>query len=426
MNVRVGAAVRAHPLTLPHHSLAPEGRNFGPCPTVTIALYTGPSARCVCCASPTASVSADHTRVWLAAPVGEGDGLAYAGFEAGGFYVRADSAGQASSPLVPFGWLPPVVSAVLPNAAAGYPTAGNVTITLRGTNLGAPLAVPEYAPDAFLRVRVYVAPVGTPFVDPITPNALPGTPPAASRWTACADAARPFGDHTTITCTLPEGAGRDLAVVAVAGGQQWTSPTPLLSYDQPRLDSMSITRAVANGTRRMQSTVTATPTGAVTTLMGPTLGGYTVTLRGANFGPSWLANVNGALAAAGSPASCIFLAWRGRPVKTLACDDFESFLGEGEVNGTLVTSWSHSAITFTMPPGAGAPLLLVSAAGQTQINVAAGDVDTGSAPAGRSPAVTDPSGGTGKPTFEYEAPVITSISPSSGPTLGGTRVNITG
>lgn len=133
------------------------------------------------------------------------------------------TAAQQSSAGYPFSYTPPTLASVSSTSA---PTTGNVPITLTGSNFGTASTV-----------TVDNSPC------PVT---LQG--------------------HTSVECTLPAGAGKDLNVVLSAGNQN--SNARLFSYTPPAILSIDPTH-------------------------GPTIGGHTLTINGSNFGTTNTVTVDG-------------------------------------------------------------------------------------------------------------------------------------
>jgi hypothetical protein len=142
-----------------------------------------------------------------------------------------DDAGMPSAPY-PFSYSPPQVTAV---TAASAPTAGGTVITITGQNFGA---------DGVSR-RVTIN----------------GSGDCSSPSTALA--------HTSITCTLPPGAGSNLPVGVEVDGQT-SSVDGSLSYDPPAIT-------------------------AVTPTHGPATGSIPLTIVGSNFSATASVAVGGAL-----------------------------------------------------------------------------------------------------------------------------------
>lgn len=190
-----------------------------------------------------------------------------------------------------FSFPPPKISSISPT---GDTTAGGATLTVSGSSFGPKGAV-----------------------------TLDGTNCPVISWT-----------DSAITCTVPAGQGKNLPLVVTAGGQ--TANTDSFSYYAPVITS------IAPGEDSTQ-------------------GGSLLTISGTNFGLSGTVKL-----------------------------DYPT---------CSVTSWDHGRITCTVPPGEGAHLpLVVTVSGQTTTNN----------------------------SFSYSPPVISSVSPLTGPTGGGTTIRIRG
>lgn len=307
------------------------GSNLGACPVVLWAT----SALSFCGATgllsarspafdPGASLSADQTTLTFTAPAGEGDGVLATGSSLG-WSVAVQAADQLQvGSAIPVSYAPPSNVAAT-NAAGGMPTVGGVTLSITGTGFGASVSgYPQSLLPPFLQLRVYVG-AGN-WTDPVTPNAT-SQPPVGSvfgspggTWRACASPIRIDSSH--ITCTLPAGAGTGLYVRVSIAGQQVQSAAASLSYDPPVLTSVSALGLSA-------------PASSSGMVVGPTSGGYSLTLSGSNFGPG------------GQPPAqefCVFLLSRKVDTRAtpLSCDGQESFEGEGEVYKGDILTWSHT------------------------------------------------------------------------------------
>ena len=411
------------------------GSNFGTCPRVSFATITlGYCAGgCPCADLPAAArsvVMRNSSVLTFPAPPGEGDGVFQTGSSLG-WTMLVNAGGQTqSSGIIRVGYLPPSVFAA--TALGGlYPTRGGVRLTITGANFGASVgAFVQASLPPYFQVRVYVG--AGAFTDPLTPSdaalitqncttgfnyttvctnvtSAPGGSSSsgssgsggpgyvAPLWRLCPNPLRV--NFTAITCDLPEGSGAGLAVIVAISGQPGVSASPLLTYDPPVVTNLTSVYDLAgwlaggsgnalplvitgNATSQAAplASMTASARGAVTSLRGPTRGGFYVVVNGANFGPNMTGTRGG--------WSCIFVAWRYRdPTAPFACDGWESFAGEGEVYAPRVLSWTHERVIFVMSPGAGDANVLVFAGGQTQINGRSGS------------GLADPSGGTGDPRF---------------------------
>ncbi len=226
--------------------------------------------------------SQTHTELLCTLPAGAGASQA----------VQVTVAGQASGTRT-FSYNAPLLSSLMPSNG---PTAGGAVLTLTGTNFGAAGAT------------VTIGGVSCPLTSQ---------------------------SHTQLLCTLPPGAGASNAVQVTVAGQ--SSNTRTFSYDAPSLGQLSPTT-------------------------GPTSGAVTLTLTGSNFGAS------GAVVSVGG-ATC------------------------------PITQQSHTELRCTLPAGAGLNNPVdVSVAGQTS-----------------SPL-----------SFNYAAPSLSALSPTTGPTNGGITLTLTG
>jgi hypothetical protein len=239
-----------------------------------------------------------------------------------------------SSNMVPFSYLPSTVTSVTSTNGL-FPTEGGVQLIIVGRNFGAP------SKDKLRGVN---------------PLSVDLTQVGFSSL-SCTDVQRQ--SHTQLTCTLPQGAGSNLGVVATIANVQgnvgngvWYglgSPASLTStqgYDRP-----SITRAYVIPSSIDTATIsTSSPSDLFalalpktgTKLNASTAGGDWIILEGINFGEA-------------SPSNCAFMAWWFRDSsRVLTCDDMESFQGEGEISSTNSSIvWGHKLVAFRVIPGLG-------------------------------------------------------------------------
>jgi hypothetical protein len=290
-----------------------------------------------------------------------------------------------------------VSASVVANATVGaspFPTQGGVTIELSGSNFGVrnPL---RQLPAAGSPLGVYVT----------LSNLLPASGvPDGGAVLACGDAVRV--SQTLITCTLPAGAGAFLAVAATVANVRGGSAGAVFAYSPPAIsaaymvsnsttiDPMDVSATVSSSAALrgivvapgINSMITGAgaPLNPWLALSGQTEGGDFLVLEGSNFG-------------APSPLNCAFLAWWSRKLDALACDGQESFLGEGEIGAAQVVLWSHTLVIVALSPGLGTKDVQLSVRGSRLVQP-------------RKSALSI--------MFQYNAPVITSLSPSSGPTSG--------
>jgi hypothetical protein len=382
------------------------GSNFGNKPVVTVGdtnIIVPTSAITSC-----DSAGQVHTCLEFSVPEGEGNGkdAQYTDLNEDrantpfpkGFTVYSMTpvpiGASQSSNMVPFSYLPSTVTSVT-SLNGLFPTEGGVQIIIVGKNFGAatnPLRTPN-------PLSVDLTQVGFDSL-------------------SCIDVQRQ--SHTQLTCTLPQGAGSNLGVVATIASVQgnvgsgvWYglgSPASLTStqgYDRP-----SITRAYVIPSSIDTDTITAsTPSDLFalalpktgTKLNASTAGGDWIILEGINFGEA-------------SPSNCAFMAWWYRDsARVLTCDDMESFQGEGEVsssNSSIV--WGHKLVAFRVIPGLGQKEIALVVRQNTQ-----------GLPSQSSNAIR----------FSYNTPVISTIDIIDGATgktttgvntEGGDTVTITG
>lgn len=184
-------------------------------------------------------------------------------------------------------------------------------------------------------------------------------------------------NHTTIMCAAPAGDGVNHDVTVNIAGQAATR-LPALSYAPPVITAINVTGEAL------------------------TAGGFNFTITGTNFGVR-------------ADSSCVFMMWPYRPnmappncltranLASLAAQGAatnlrDDFLGEGELPGWRIRAQTHSTIIVTAPPGGGVRQVAVTINGQTS----------------------------GLVGFTYAPPVVYSMTPVMGGTLGGDVVTLQG
>ena len=412
-------------------------------------------------------------------PGGDGAGFAYS---ATGYQLFLQAGDQYSfnfsvaSPQ--FQYNPPTVTSVTSSATVPgcrFPTLGvcsdklPITLTVRGHDFGQPIEAFGETPDNSQPVVSFYRPVD-----------VGGFATALQ----CADVNR-VSDFL-MTCTLPRGGGGGLTVRVQAIEPQWFGDsTPGFSYDAPviteayaairdirlpappcynvtietynnqlnatifspsptcppaparltvltagQLNTRALQFNLPNGLAATTATwietyggvanngsfagLAASPhaqaTGAL--LSGPTLesvtpagGGaaqyYTyITLYGSNFGD------------AAPGLNCPLMAWAYRAATgndPAVCDGMENFLGEGEVDSSItggrILHWNNTMVVFIAPSGIGLK--------DVDLNV-------------RGNSIALPPGDPRRVRFQYMAPIITSVTPTSIDANGGTFVELTG
>lgn len=309
-----------------------------------------------------------HTRIVGTLPVGEGTNQP----------VLVVTASGTSNEDITFDYNGPVVTGITP---ASGPTSGGVLLTILGENFGA----------------------------------TPGTVQIGS-----ADAPISSWQDNRIQATLPEGVGLDLPVMVTVDAGLSTSDFTF-DYDPPTLQSIS-------------------------PVNGPTSGGTIITLLGSNFGPApgsvrigeqvavpslWshtqvevtlppgvgLDNTVAVTTASGTTMDNITFNYNGPTVTNIAPasgptaggvlltilgEDFGAMPGSVSVGGVSAqpSQWSHVRIEAPLPPGVGLnkPVVVTTTSGQSNQNV----------------------------VFDYDAPALSSVTPTSGPTSGGVLLTIHG
>jgi hypothetical protein len=337
------------------------GTDLGTDPVVLVGdgYVLGPGAAGVIAACP--GTAGLHTCYEFSAPPGEGDGKRIPPYAPLGFTVRLDAGNQNTNPLG-YAYSSPVVYSVTAadpaasganatTGARGFPTRGGVLVTLAGDQFGEKR---PFRPDSAIVVRF-------------------GRPSEPTSWLECANPVRV--SHTLLNCTLPEGAGKNLNIDVSVAGVDAISPWATFSYDGPAVTGWSI----AAGLRPASTSTTTTGGGAGNATLVPSgarseaarapfahdvlrpapAGGDVITLTGTNFG-------------ARNDLHCAFLTWAyrssdaGRGASaTWMCNRGEDWLGEGEVDASLVDDWTHERISFRVPPGLGVKELQLSVRGST-------------------------------------------------------------
>jgi hypothetical protein len=223
--------------------------------------------------------------------------------------------------------------------------------------------------------------------------------------------------HTSITCTVPAGVGANQPVVVTVGGQ--TSNTLSFSYNAPSLTGIApASGGTAGGAAMTISGTSFGASGAVVTVGGNacpvttqthtsitctvpagvganqpvrvTVGGQSSNTLGFTYTPpvlSSLSPTNGATAG-------------GVPL-VLTGSNFGASGATVTVGGTAcpVTAQSHTSVTCTQPAGVGTSLPVVLTVGGQASNSL---------------------------SFSYNAPTLSSLTPTSGSTAGGALLTVNG
>lgn len=381
------------------------GTNLGPCPSVRINYfdsmypadsYTVGSDDTVNCLAyqknardeykskvrPCSNTEGLHTCYEFDTFEGEGDGTQLG--LASGFTIdlvtegaAEGDAGFVSTPAeFRMSYESAVISAVAALTAGGFPTEGGAPIRITGNNFGKyPSAL---AFNATQDVSIMFGTVATGFNLP------------------CINVNRE--SHTSVTCTIPEGSGRDLFVKATVAGLTGTSAAGVLSYTPPSISAMSI---VQDGVVTRSVNASTVSGGGSFVIGGPTTGGYSLVLDGVNFGVE------------SEFYHCTFLSWSSRSANTFSCGlnaadrSMDAFIGQGKIATSGVVAHSHRRIEIIVPEGVGSKDVVVYVRGNM--------------------LTAAPGGGGGFPRFVYDAPVFTAdITPRTAPTVGGQVLTLVG
>lgn len=383
-----------------------------------------------------------HTNIVFAAPTGQGTNVA----------VVVSVAGQEAGPTT-FSYSPPSITGIAPGSAA---TIGGTTLTIMGGNFGLSGKVSMGGAECVVSSWghteiVFAAPAGQGTNIPVvvtvagqgsapkmvsysppsitdvnptsasttggTPLTIHGSDFGISGQVRLGTAACPVSSwsHTQIICDAPAGQGTNLSIVVMVAGQE--SAPISFGYSPPTITQINPTAAAtiggtpltitgnnfgSSGTVRLgtvQCSVSSwndiriicdAPAGQGTNLaMVVSVGGQDSPPKFFSYSPPSITDI--------SPTAVTTIG--GTPL-TINGNNF-GLSGSVRLGSAIcpVSNWSHTNIVCTSPAGQGANLpLVVSVAGQAS-----------------SPM-----------SFGYLPPSITGISPSSGPTSGGTVLTIIG
>ena len=390
-----------------------EGANFGFCPEVTLTVarvgvvatlrycdgVTGDDITGDATSSPY-TVAHSHTALEFDIPPGQGSEL----------FLAIRTASQESDPPLRFGYAPPSVSSVQlvgagggggcgggggggGGGASGAPTAGGTTVVVEGDNFGFNPAGPTLPPTVW-------------FTNDGVASALGAL--------ACADVEREAGSwHVRVTCTLPAGGGQGFTAHVQAGDQTGALPDAL-SFAPPSFTTAEVEVVGAGGGGRRRLAAVTADVNAGDVLVGPTAGGFNVTIAGSNLGHIDVVASGGG----GASEVCVVLTdplvvapqrvssggvaqQQQQQVGVASCAEARA-AASSSPSTTVVTDvlrHDHTGVTFVMPAGLGTRRVSVLVYGQ---------------------AVGTPA------AFAYAAPVAFAASPAHGPTDGGTTVTLNG
>jgi len=427
------------------------GTNFGQTATVTVnsgSGYSGPAT----CTSPV--ISGGGTQLVCTAPAGSG--------VADVLIMVPSTSGQTSS--IPFTYAAPVISSYTCSGNCG--TRGGGILTLTGTNFGSTASLPVSvtvnaiscsvtAVNSHTQIQctlpagsgvnkpivvtvdgqnsnsfnfAYTAPAVTSFTPPTVPATggtitLSGTNFGGSGVTAsvsilggtCSITTR---DHETIQCTAPSRISTLVSSGTITVDGQSTA-TPLLFYTTPAAVSINPTTIPTAG-----QSVTLTGTNMASPATSIVLDGVTITPSSSGDTSISFAFPAGAgtshalyVAVAGYVSNTLSVAYTAPvlssitfptgvnnpvPDGTTAVTLTGTNFGPNTLPGTVailsslfsISSWSHTQLVGTFPQGSGTVTVTVTQAGA----------------GAQSSSISN---------VQYAAPIISSISPSTVPTSGG-------
>ena len=389
------------------------GTNLGISPVIALGdQFTRSGSDLRSCPGLSAPTEFPHTCFEFTTPEGEGSGELLPPYIPAGFTWTL-VAGSQSSATLRYRHAPPRVTAVVSSTGL-FPTSGNnVTLTIRGVNFGKT----KDGRDESVLVSFR--------------RAGEATPPQACLSAGGEPAVR--ADHSTITCVLPDGSGKNMEVLVVIAGTASANSSLGFSYDAPTFTAVTayayagvgatgepildagIPRASYNSTDQSYALYAANYT-----LEGGPIG--KPQLRAGTTGNDTVLVIYGSNLGRRDPAHCVCLLDVGRPTYLLppaeftfaegdecVCNNQEDYLGEGEVPFARILSWTHERIVLRPNEGVGLKEIRVSVRGSTL----------------GLERFADP-WRANQWTLAYEPPRIESMTPATGSTDGGFIVELRG
>ncbi|KAB8066534.1 IPT/TIG domain-containing protein [Janthinobacterium violaceinigrum] len=363
----------------------------------------------------------------------------------------------------------PVVSSISPTAG---PAAGGTTVTISGTNFSGATAV-TFGGTAATGFTVNnatqitaTAPAGTGTVD-VRITTIGGTSAtsAADQFTYVAapvvssisPTSGPAAGGATVTISGTNFSGATAVTFggAAASGFTVNSATQITATAPPGAGTVDVRVTTAGGTSATgaadQFTYIAAPVvSSISPTSGPATGGTTVTISGTNFSGVTAVTFGGtaatgftfnsatqitATAPAGTGTVDVRVTTIGGTSAASANDQF-TYVGAPVVSSISPTSGpiaGGSTVTISGTNFSGATAVTFGGTAATAFNVNSATQITATAPAGtgtvdvRITTIGGTSATSANDQFTYVGiPVVSSISPTAGPTVGGSTVTISG
>ena len=369
------------------------GTNMGVAPTVALGDgYEVPFSQLRNCTGTASGLLFPHNCFEFTTPPGEGAGVALPQYAPRGF-TWVLKAGNQDSIRILYRHAAPRVAAIR-SEVSSFPTQGGVVIDILGQNFG--YTKPGRDVDVSVQLR------------------------RGTDLQACTGVSRV--DHGLITCTLPEGSGRNLEILVTVAGTASANNSVTFSYDAPVIlnattvpvDPITLQPIFDDGwpLPNYTSSDPSWPLYNASYLLPGSPPGVRAQLRGGTRGNDTVIVTTGVNLGRWDPTKhCVCMSdLRRRAIsitdaEVCQCNNREDYLGEGEVPDDHILAWSHNSIMFRPNQGVGLKEIQLSIRGN---------------------GLGFPRGSPSLYNFAYEPPRITAIWPSVLGTDGGARVTLFG
>jgi hypothetical protein len=366
----------------------------------------------------------------------------------------------------------PAVSSVTPSAG---PTGGGTSVTITGTDLTGATAVSfgasaatTFTVDSATQITA-TSPAGSIGSVDVTVTAVGGTSStssadqfsyvAAPTVTGVSPSGGPDSGGTSVTITGTDFTNATVVSFGASAATTFTvdSSTQITATSPVGSGTVAVTVTTAGGTSATtvddEFTYTGSPTvTSVSPASGPTAGGTSVTITGTNFAGASAVDFGSTAATsfivdsatqvtATSPAGSagpvdVTVTTLGGTSGTSAADNF-TYVAAPTVSSVAPSAGPTSggtSVTITGTDFTGATALSFGSSAATTFTVDSATQITATSPAGSAGPVDvtvttlgGTSGTSASDNFTYvAAPTVSSVTPSAGPTGGGTSVTITG